>query len=274
MSSPMITDTIHCKVSYNGEIRRFALDCTEFTSLKEIIAKLFSDNEFVLKYRDDESDYVTLDNQEDLMTALSISPKLLCIFAHKKEAAPTISDDSMSLMYRPKYYKHHERGQYGHHGPHGPRGPRGHPEQPHSHLKSNEIRTFRQQKRLSFMNQCLADLGSDDSQLTPRALLKKQKLIRKKQIIEACLRGECFDQKKKRGLLTPEDEQRNRSLKVQILTAKMDLLKIKSRQGEIKMMLHEKADDKALLDELAALKEQKNLLTTQKRDLHDRAHLN
>jgi len=267
----MITDTIHCKVSYNGQIRRFALDCTEFSSLKETISKLFSDNEFVLKYRDDESDYVTLDSQEDLTTALSISPKLLCILAHKKDAAPTISDDSMSLMYRPKFYKHYERGQYGHPGPYGPRG---HPGHPHSHLKSNEWRTFRQQKRLSFMNQCLADLGSDDSQLTPRALLKKQKLIRKKQIIEACLRGECFDQKKKRGLLTPEDEQRNRSLKVQILTAKMDLLKIKSRQGEIKMMLQEKVDDKALLDELAALKEQKNLLTTQKREFHDRAHLN
>jgi len=272
----MITDTIHCKVSYNGQIRRFALDCTEFSSLQETIAKLFSDNEFVLKYRDDESDYVNLDSQEDLTTALSISPKLLCIFAHKKDAAPTISDDSMSLMYRPK---HHERGQYDHHGPyghhHGPYGHhRGHPGQPHSHLKSNEWRTFRQQKRLSLMNQCLADLGSDDSQLHPRALLKKQKLIRKKQIIEACLRGECYDQKKKRGLLTPEDEQRNSSLKVQILTAKMDLLKIKSRQGEIKMMLQEKAGDKALLDELAALKEQKNLLTTQKRDFHDRAHLN
>jgi hypothetical protein len=273
----MITDTIHCKVSYNGQIRRFALDCTEFTSLKETIAKLFSDNEFVLKYRDDESDYVTLDSQEDLMTALSISPKLLCIFAHKNDAAPTINDDSMSFMYRKKFFKHHERGQHGprgHHGPHGQHGPYGHHGQPHFQLKSNEWRTFRQQKRLSFMNQCLADLGSDDSQLTPRALLKKQKLIRKKQIIESCLRGECYDQKKKRGLLTPEDEQRNSSLKVQILTVKMDLLKIKSRQGEIKMMLQEKADDKPLLDELAALKEQKNLLTTQKRDLHDQAHLN
>jgi len=270
----MITDTIHCKVSYNGQIRRFALDCTEFTSLKETIAKLFSDNEFVLKYRDDESDYVTLDNQEDLMTALSISPKLLCIFAHKKDAAPSFRDDSLSLMYRKKHWKHHERGQYGHHGLHGRPGPHGHYGHPHNNLKSNEWRTFRQQKKLSFMNQCLADLGSDDTQLSPRALLKKQKLIRKKQIIESCLRGECYDQKKKRGLLTPEDEQRNRSLKVQILTAKMDLLKIKSRQGEIKMMLQEKADDKPLLDELVALKEQKILLTTQKRDLHDQAHLN
>jgi len=175
----MITDTTHCKVSYNGQIRRFALDCTEFTSLKETIAKLYSDNEFVLKYRDDESDYVTLDSQEDLTTALSISPKLLCIFAHKKDAAPSISDEtSMPMMYRKKYYKHHERGQYGHHGNYGHRGPHGHhgPHgQPHSQLKSNEWRTFRQQKKLSFMNQCLADLGSDDSQLAPRALLKKTK---------------------------------------------------------------------------------------------------
>jgi len=203
----------------------------------------------------------------------------------KNDTAPTISDDSMSFMYRKKFYKHHERGQYGHHGHHGPRGhhgphghhgpygPHGPHGQPHFQLKSNEWRTFRQQKRLSFMNQCLADLGTDDSQLTPRALLKKQKLIRKKQIIESCLRGECFDQKKKRGLLTPEDEQKNSSLKVQILTVKMDLLKIKSRQGEIKTMLQEKADDKPLLDELAALKEQKNLLSTQKRELHDQAHL-
>jgi len=120
MSLNMITNTVHCKVSFNGQIRRFALDCTEFSSLKNTIARLLSLNdEFVLKYLDDESDYVTLSNKEELKTALIVSPTLLRILVEpKKDAAPsTISDDCLSKKYQKRQYKDHEgKDHHGHHG--------------------------------------------------------------------------------------------------------------------------------------------------------------
>jgi hypothetical protein len=285
----MITNTVHCKVSFNGQIRRFALDCTEFTSLKETIARLLSlPDEFVLKYLDDESDYVTLDSKEDLRTALTLSPKLLRILVDKKDAPSTISDDCLSKKYRKRHQNHHERkDHHGHHG-HGHHGHKGHGHHGHGGYghhghkgyghakhpeKTDEDRNLRKEKKLAFINQCLADLGSEDSQLSPHALIKKQKLLRKKQRIEAYQRGECYHQKKRQGLLTPEEEQKNQSLKVQIMSVKMDLAKLKARQREIKMMLQDKVGDKPLIDELAALKEQKKVLSTQKRALFDQMHI-
>jgi len=283
MSFNMITNTVHCKVSFNGQIRRFALDCTEFTSLKETIARLLSlPDEFVLKYLDDESDYVNLDSKEDLRTALTLSPKLLRILVSKKDAPSTISDDCWSKKYRKRHQNYHERKEHhGHHGHkgHGHYGHGGHGHHGHKGCgqekypqKTDEERNLRKEKKLAFINQCLADLGSDDSQLTPRALIKKQKLLRKKQRIEAYQRGDGYHQKKRQDR-TPEEEQKNRSLKVQILSIKMDSVKLKARQREIKMMLQDKVGDKPLMDELAALKEQKKLLSTQKRALVDQMHI-
>jgi hypothetical protein len=279
----MITNTVHCKVSFDGQIRRFALDCTEFTSLKETIARLLSLNdEFVLKYLDDESDYVTLDNKEELKTALTLSPKLLRILVDKKDAPSTISDDCLSKKYRKRQHKCHERkdhhGNHGHHGhkghgSHGHHGHHGYKGYGQKHPQSDEERNVRKQKKLAFVNQCLADFGSDDSLLTPQALSKKQRLLKKKQRIEAKQRGDCYHQKKRQGLLTPEEEQRNRALKVQILSVKMDLAKLKARRREIKMMLQDKVGDKPLIDELVALKEKKKLLSTQKRALVDQMHI-
>jgi hypothetical protein len=288
----MITNTVHCKVSFNGQIRRFALDCTEFTSLRETIARLLSLNdEFVLKYLDDESDYVTLNNKEELITALTLSPKLLRILVDKKDAPSTISEDCLSKKYRKRQHKYHERkdhhghhhehhghkghgphGQHGHHGPHGPHGHHGHKGCGQAkHPQSDEERNARIQKKLVFINQVLADLGSDDSLLTPHALIKKQRLLKKKQRIEAYQRGDCHQ--KKRQCLTPEEEQNNRTLKVQILSVKIDLAKLKARKREIKMMLQDKVGDKPLMDELAALKEKKKLLSSQKRALLDQMHI-
>jgi len=286
MSFIMISNTVHCKVSFIGQIRRFALDCTEFSSLKETIARLLSlPDEFVLKYLDDESDYVNLDSKEDLRTALTLSPKILRILVNQKDAPSTISDDCLSKKYLKRHQNHHERkehhGHYGHkvdghghggHGHHGHKG-HGHGHGGHGHQKTDEERNLRKEKKLAFINQCLVDLGSDDSQLTPRALIKKKKLLRKKQRIEAYQRGDCYQQKKRQGLLSPEEEQKNRALKVQILSIKMDSVKLKARQCEIKMMLQEKVGDKPLIDELAALKVQKKLLSTQKRALVDQMHI-
>jgi len=287
MSFNMITNTVHCKVSFNGQIRRFALDCTEFTSLKDTIARLLSLNgEFVLKYLDDESDYVTLSNKEELKTALIVSPTLLRILVDKDAAPSTISEDCLSKKYQKRQYKNHEgkdhhghpgrHGHHGHkgHGPHGHHGHHGHKGYGQDkHPQSDEERNVRIQKKLAWINQCLADFGSDDSLLTPHALVKKQRLLKKKQRIETYQRGGSYHQKKRQGLLTPEEEQKNRALKVQILSVKTDVAKLKARKREIKMMLQDKVGDKPLMDELVALKEKQKLLCTQKRALVDQMHI-
>jgi hypothetical protein len=261
----MMIDTIHCKVSFNGQIRRFALARnTEFISLKETIARLLSLNdEFVLKYRDDESDYVLLENQEEFKTALTLS-SLLRIVVQPKNAPSSICD-GQSQMYRKRQHHYHERKEHhhDHKDHHHDRKDKNqhhyherkehhhhHDHKDHHHdrkqkwhdqkVKSEEQRKLRSEKKLAFINQCLMDFGSDDSVLTPRALMKKQRLLKKKQRIESCIRGDCYNQRKRQGLITPEEEQHNLSIKSQILAVKMEASKVKARQREIKMLLQDK----------------------------------
>jgi hypothetical protein len=295
-SQMMINETIHCKVSFNGQIRRFAVQRnTEFTSLKETIHRLLSVNdEFVLKYRDDESDYVLLESQDEFKTALSLSSLLRLVVEPKKAPQhPGSNCDGQSMMYRKRHHHHYEKKEH-HHGPHHPhhdRKERHHPHHDHKDkhhphhdrkdrhphddhkVKSEEQRRLRAEKKLTFINQRLMDFGNEDSALTPRALMKKQKLLKKKERIESCLRGECYNQRKRQGLITPEEEQHNLSIKSQIMAVKIEASKVKARQREIKMMLQDKEGDKALLDELSSLKEQKKFFWTQKRALIDQLHV-
>lgn len=63
---------VHCKVECNKEIRRFLFNGTEFASLYEQIKNLFSlQREFVLKYKDEEGDMVTISTSEELSFAMS-----------------------------------------------------------------------------------------------------------------------------------------------------------------------------------------------------------
>jgi len=303
----MMNETmVHCKVSYNGQIRRFALQRnTEFTSLKETIHRLLSVNdEFVLKYRDDESDYVLLESQDEFKTALGISSLLrLVVEPRKAPQNPAGRCDGQSMMDRKRHHHHNERKD--HHHPHHDHKDKHHPhhghkDRHHDHhhpqhdhkdmnhhhphhdrkdkhhdnkVKSEEQRRLRAEKKLTFINFRLMDFGSDDSALAPRALMKQQKLLKKKERIESCIRGECYNQRKRQGLITPEEEQHNLSIKSQILAVKIEASKVKARQREIKMMLQDKEGDKALLDELSSLKEQKKLFRNQKRALIDQLHV-
>jgi len=74
---------IHCKLTYKDQIRRFLFCGTEFTELRGHVSNLLSLNDgFVLKYVDNESDLITLTNNEDLYLALDLSPKLLRLVVH------------------------------------------------------------------------------------------------------------------------------------------------------------------------------------------------
>jgi len=149
-------ESIHCKVSYDGQMRRFSFVGTEFTSLKELIARLANiHGGFVLKYRDDESDYVTLESQEDLTTALMISPTLLRIVVETTNAPPSFPSTTLENRKRPhEEHHHHRKERRGHH-------------------KTAESHRSRVEKKLVFINQCLKDL-TDESKLTPHDLFKKK----------------------------------------------------------------------------------------------------
>jgi len=247
-------DTIHVKIIHDDQIRRFLFAGTEFTSLKETISKLLNSNdEFVLKYQDDEKDYVTLENQEDLVTALSISPKLLRISVEKKGAPPSSFGGCDEKM---KYRGKRHGGHHHHH--------REHPN------KNPEWRKQRVEKKLAWINQCLADLA-DESKLTSRDLWKKQRLLKKQQKLDTFLREGNFG-KRERKVLTPEEEQFNCAIKLQILEIKAEVAKVKARARELKIVLQSNPGDQGVLAEIATLKERKGQLKTQKKSLWDQLH--
>jgi len=65
---------IHCKVSCNDQFRRFVFNGTNFSSLvKQIQQILVLEKEFVLKYKDNEGDQITISSDEELSCALSFS---------------------------------------------------------------------------------------------------------------------------------------------------------------------------------------------------------
>jgi len=252
---------IHVKIIHNDQIRRFMFNGTEFSSLRTTIAQLLGLNdEFVLKYQDDESDYVTLESQEDLATALMISPKMLRISVVPK-SAPTPSFDH--------HGGHHHGGQ--HHGGRGGRHHHGggghhHGGQHHGGRGGNpEWKKMRIEKKLAWVNQCLQDLGNDDSKLAPRDQWKKQRLVKKQQKLESCLRE--TNNPTVRKVLSPEEEQLNYSIKLQVLELKAEIAKAKARQRELKIARQTYPTDKTILDELASLKERRGLLKAQKKSL-------
>jgi hypothetical protein len=269
-------DTIHVKIIHDDQIRRFLFAGTEFTSLKETISKLLNFNDqFVLKYQDDEKDYVILENQEDLDAALSISPKLLRISVEKKGALPSsfggvppssVGGSPPSVVGVPpssvsggcdekmKYRKRHG-------------GPHHHRERPNN---NPEWKKQRAEKKLAWINQCLADLA-DESKLAPRDLWKKQRLLKKQQKLETFVREGNFG-KRERKVLTPEEEQLNCGIKLQILEIKAEAAKVKGRTRELKIVLQSKPGDQGILAELATLKERKGQLRTQKKSLWEQLH--
>jgi hypothetical protein len=67
---------IHCKVICNDQIRRFQFSGTEFSSLQDQVRKLLGlTSEFVLKYKDNENDMITISSTEELSCAIDISQK-------------------------------------------------------------------------------------------------------------------------------------------------------------------------------------------------------
>jgi len=67
---------IHCKVICEDQMRRFQFPGTEFSSLQHQVNQLLGlSREFVLKYKDNEGDMITISSTEELSCATEISQK-------------------------------------------------------------------------------------------------------------------------------------------------------------------------------------------------------
>lgn len=70
---------IHCKVQINDEYRRFLLQTLTWTELINQITKLgqITSDEFIIKYLDEEGEWITFSSDIELETAVSLTPDLL-----------------------------------------------------------------------------------------------------------------------------------------------------------------------------------------------------
>jgi len=89
---------IHCKVVCNDQIRRFQFSGTEFSSLQDQVKQLLGLNrEFVLKYKDNEDDMITISSTEELACAIDISHKndggLIRLTVYPNEQPTVVSSD-------------------------------------------------------------------------------------------------------------------------------------------------------------------------------------
>jgi len=121
---------IHCKLTFNDQIRRFIFNGTEFAELRGHISHLLSlpPDGFVLKYVDNESDLITLSSTEDLILALDLSDKLLRLVVENPSISPistsasTLSTPLTSPPAAPLVdpgLSHHGGFGRGHHGGYG-----------------------------------------------------------------------------------------------------------------------------------------------------------
>jgi len=88
MNSATTGANIHCKLTFNSQIRRFVFSGTGFDDLRGQVSQLISlpPDGFVLKYVDNESDLITLSTNEELTLALELSEKVLRLIAEPVSA--------------------------------------------------------------------------------------------------------------------------------------------------------------------------------------------
>jgi len=96
-------NSLHCKVSFRNELRRFPMNGVGFTELQKIIQTLFAiEKEFSLQYRDNENDLVILSSNEELACAIScISGNILQIMVIDPTSPPSMDLDQKST---PPFY--------------------------------------------------------------------------------------------------------------------------------------------------------------------------
>jgi len=91
MQQQNVQQTVHIKIQFRSEIRRFSLATPSFTLLESTVRDLFElSSEFKVRYLDDENDWVTISNNSELAYALELSNLLRLTITLKDEETTTV----------------------------------------------------------------------------------------------------------------------------------------------------------------------------------------
>lgn len=276
---------IHCKLTYNDQIRRFLFNGTEFADLLGQVSNLLSlpFGGFVLKYVDNESDLITITSNEDLHLALEISDKILRLVVDSPTTSaavfPPSSPSSTATPTFPVGGHCGGRGRgrgYGHHHHYGGGGGGGY--HPHSHERGNyfsedkkEKAKTRIQEKINFLKSTLEHLPEDhwkrkamqmkihnlEGRLLRWDALCDKKMLKKK------LKEEKKDKKEKKTeckKLSPEALTQVQSLKAQVVSLKPVIYQLKvtkkAKKSELELALQNGQGDKEIIwNEILRLKE-------------------
>jgi len=247
-----IEKKIHCKLSYDNQIRRFVITDTGFLSLKYQVAEILGlKDEFVLKYLDNESDLVTLASDEELQVALDVADKVLRLVV--ENPAPVISPLQQAASVPEGHWRNNHHHHYGHHGP-GTHGGKwrgrggGRSTFGDRSVDKCEAKKIQLNMKLDMLKKYLAQLPADNSQLSPYDVSRKHHLLLKINRIEgALLKWDTFNEKdkqkykeekkaKKRNY-SPETEGQIQLLKAQIHSLKPAIYHLKTEIKQKKMEL-------------------------------------
>jgi chromosome segregation ATPase len=260
---------IHCKVTFNDDIRRFEFHGTEFTQLKNHVSSLIGlpTEGFVLQYVDDESDLINLSSNEDFAIAVEISGGLVRLIA-SSGSAPSAAPAGKRRQYRKQYQGYGKGGKE-----------RSSPEEKHKN-------------KVKLLKDFLATMPADEA-CTPQQAKRKEHLRVRIQKAESSVvnwqervnrrnsnkrkRWERKEQKKDRKSskqFTPEVEQQIKELKTQINSLKPAAreLRIQKKQKKVDLensLQNGTGDKDAILQEIVDIKEKQGQLYAQMKPLRD-----
>jgi len=268
---------IDCKINFKNEIRRLSFTGTEFSSLKEQIRNLYDiQSEFVLKYLDDESDLILINSNEEFLLALNYSEKILrltveCVSEPSiipAESPEPMAVDTAVLTVEPVEYSGKGHGGKG-------RGGKGRCERG-NHSDRWEGKKVHLLMKIDTLKGFVAQYP-ENSQLTPRTLARKERLLGKIKHLEEHLnqweqRKNIKKEKREKKLYSKEERARkpkknfSPETKEQIRVLKDQIKQLKPVKKQLKEEIKEKkrqletvedysAKPAALWEEIQDLKE-------------------
>jgi hypothetical protein len=298
---------IHCKLTYNDQIRRFIFNGTEFAELRGHVSNLLSlpVDGFVLKYVDNESDLITITSNEDLNLALELSDKILRLVIESSPFSPTIAGTvfpQTTPTTATALPEHFGRGggrgrcrgrgkyQYSRHSGWSNNYPQYPPQEngPYFNEDKQEKAKLRIQSKINFLKSSLEQIPADDwkrqalqmkiHRLEGRMLrwdAVSEKKWSKHQRKEE--KKEKKDKKMEHKKLSPEALSEVQILKAQIATLKPVLYQLKAtkkaKKGELELALQNGVGDKETVwNEILRLKESIHETQKQISALKDQIH--
>jgi hypothetical protein len=295
---------IHCKLTYNDQIRRFIFYGTEFAELRGHIGTLLSlspGDGFVLKYVDNESDLITITSNEDLILAMDISDKILRLVVETvpgqfpAATVPLGSPSTFDPTSCPppggaRYFgRGGGRGRGGHHHFHhqGGQYPHYHPQErgPYFTGDKKEKAKMRIQSKIDYFKTTLEQLPADDWR-RQNMLMKINRLegrilrwdaVCEKKLTKQQQKAEKKEKKHEHKKLSPGALAQVQTLKTQIATFKPVLYQLKAtkkaKKSELELSLQTGQGDKeSVWNEILRLKESIHETQKQISSLKDQIH--